>query len=493
VASLLAALLGLALVPSGATILTPFSLGSGLAGAAYTAYEIPPHAPPPDNARARMLLRGSRISAQGGWIVVDLYGGPYQIGFQNGFLTAQSAHYWILVDLGTPGSTKRETADEIAKRIVWAKVPRQYQLELEGIAAGLHAAGYRSESLWDVVAANDWADQACYATLLHKPPGRTAFETGLLGTVKRGCSAFIATGAATADGRPVMGHDTWSSYDQNFMYNVIFHVEPTRGYAFTYQSAGGQIWSGQDFYENSAGLMLTETSLATTTYRPAGVPIFVRARQVAQYAATVSQAVSTLLRDNDGAYSAEWLIGDRSGEIASLQLGCRTYNLHRTHSGFFGSSNYAWGSKGKAADPPNRANSGFARYLRWGELRDQYYGRIDVAVAKTMLADTYDTYLGRVSPDQRTICGEPENASAGAPYSGTSEDGAYDAKVCTESMVLGGLQLSARWGHPDGDSFSADSFLRTNPGWAARHGPLAVFGLRTFAAQTPDPWVLLRG
>jgi hypothetical protein len=77
------------------------------------------------------------------------------------------------------------------------------------------------------------------------------------------------------------------------------------------------------------------------------------------------------------------------------------------------------------------------------------------------------------------------------PYSSDYEGGAYDAKVCTETMARDGLQLWARWGHPNGDPFSAASFLQSNPKWAAENGPLAVFGLRTFSAQTPNPWVLM--
>ena len=279
----------------------------------YPAYLVPPHPPQPQSSLVRTALLGSSVTAQGGWIVAHLRGTPYHVGFQNGYLTAQSANYWILVDLGKPGGTSRKAGEKIARDVVWKKIPRQYQLELEGIAAGLQAAGYAHDTLWDVVAANNWADQACYALLLHSRVAITRMEGGLLSRARKGgCSAFIATGKATTDGRPVMGHNTWSAYDQNFMYNVMFYVEPSTGHSFCYQSAGGQIWSGQDWYENSAGLMFTETTLADTTYRPSGTPIFIRAREAAQYDGSVSQVVKTLLAGNNGAYCNEWLIGDRS-------------------------------------------------------------------------------------------------------------------------------------------------------------------------------------
>jgi hypothetical protein len=437
------------------------------------------------------------VTAKGGWIVAHLHGTPYHVGFQNGYLTAQSANYWILVDLGSPGGAPRKSGEKIAKDVVWKKIPHQYQLELKGIAAGLAAAGYKHDSLWDVVAANDWADQACYAQALHGPLATTPLEAELLSrATDDGCSAFIATGKATSDGRPVMGHNTWSPYDQDFMHNVMFYVDPSVGHSFCYQSAGGQIWSGQDWYENDAGLMLTETTLADTTYRPSGTPIFIRAREAAQYDSSVSQAVATLLDHNNGAYCNEWLIGDRSGRIASLQMGCWVHDFHATRSGFYGSSNYDWGKEtraeeGSKADPPDPANDDYARYVRWRQLKAKYFGRIDATIGKRMEADTYDTYLKRICPDVRTICGEPENGWSGVPYSGSYDGGAYDAKVCTENMVLDGLQVWARWGRPDGDAFSATRFLAADPSWAADHGALAVFGLKTFAAQTPNPWVLL--
>ena len=44
------------------------------------------------------------MTAKGSWIIVHLSGGPFQIGFQNGYLTAQSSDYAIRVDVGAPGS-----------------------------------------------------------------------------------------------------------------------------------------------------------------------------------------------------------------------------------------------------------------------------------------------------------------------------------------------------------------------------------------------------
>ncbi|MGZ4199134.1 MAG: C45 family autoproteolytic acyltransferase/hydrolase [Thermoleophilia bacterium] len=487
------------------------SAGSG-AASRFAPYRIPPQVPAATSNAVRSLLRGSSVSAHDAWITVRLRGGPYQIGFQNGYLTAQSSDYAIRVDVGARGSKDRKRCDTVARRYIWPLVPVEYRRELRGIADGMHAAGYTKDTLWDVVAANAWADEACYETLL--PGGASAASASAASPAaamaahsgKGGCSAFIATGDATVDGRPVMGHDTWSDYSGAFMFNVMFYVHPRHGYDFSYQSSGGSIWSGEDWYENSAGLLLTETTLADSTYTPRGLPIFVRARQAAQYDATVAQAIDTLVRRNNGAYSNEWLIGDRTGQIASLQLGDKVYDLNETRNGFFGSSNFDWGPKTRAEeapvnpdwapDPYDPAVVDYARYLRWGQLEDHYYGKVDARVGMAMESDTYDSYLKKELPDARDLCGEPEHLTPGLLDWDSwvlDPEGATDGKVCTERMARHGLQSWACWGHGSGDHFDAAAYLAANPGWASDNGALAVFGLKTFSAQTTDRWVRLRG
>jgi len=479
------------------------------AAGAYAPYRVPAKRPPVRSARVRELLRGSRFGNDHGWIVVSLRGDPYRVGFQNGFLTAQSDDYSIRALLGARHTAYRTRSRRVA-RVAWARIPGEYRLELRGITAGLHAAGYGRDTLWDVVAANDWADQPCYQRLLRRSAGAAAGAAASPAAqqaalrrkgLKGGCSAFIASGTATADGMPVMGHNTWAEYQYAFQNNVLFYVHPRHGYAFCYQSAGGQIWSGEDWYENSAGLLLTETTLMDTTYRPQGLPVFVRAREAAQYARTVQQCIAILRMRNNGAYSNEWLMGDSTGTIASLQLGCRRYDLHVTRDGFFGSSNFDWGShtrseEGDLADPYKPAVVDYARYLRWQQLAAQYDGTIDAAVGRAMESDTYDSYLGEQHADARSICGEPEHDTPGLlpwdlwVYKGW---GAMDGKVATESMATGGLQVWACWGHPSGDTLDAAAWLRDHPMWRQKNGSFERFGLRTFARQTPNAWTLVGG
>lgn len=456
-------------------------------------YVVPPQPPAPRSKAVRALLKGSRVTTREGWIVVRLSGSPYRIGFQNGYHTAQSADYWIRLINGEPGSASRRVLARIARDYMWGRIPTRYQKELRGVRDGMRAAGY-PVSLWQVVAANGWADVLCYAKLL--PTGVRDFPDPAAKLRRGGCSAFIATGDATADGSPVAAHTTWTPGLPFCMFNVLFRVHPDKGYDLAYQSAGGQIWSGVDWYQNSAGLLLTETSLPVSDTDPRGTPVFTRVRKAAQFSDTVGDVVRTLLKGNNGCDPAEWLMGDSSGRIASLQVGCGAYDLSMTRSGFFGSANFPWGPAvrrqcGADAPPYEPADMYYARFTRWSQLSDQYYGRITARVAKTLIADTYDTYLERWGGNVRTICGKAENGTTGIPYSGNDCWGSVDAKVATSRMARDGLRVWARWGRPDGAALDAVRFLRSNPDWQAENGPLATFSLLTFSAQTPNQWTVI--
>jgi Phospholipase B. len=335
------------------------------------------------------LLNGSYAYKQDGWLVVHLEGTPYQIGYQNGYLTAENANYWLLSYLGGPED--RQTAREIAQEFVWDKIPAEYQGQLKGIAAGLQAKGYDWD-VWDVIACNQWADQEAFQAPYQEERSEEP----------EGCSAFITTGDATITGEIIIGHNTWCPYNEDFMYNVIYDVKPENGYSYRYQSAGASIWSGEDWYLNEAGLMLVETSIGEQPMNPEGNLHFTTMLYAVQYSDSIDEWFDTITANNNGGNQAEWLIGDvKTGEIASLQLLTTDWDFHRTFNGFFGSSNHLWSGRLRKlinAEEPDPESGSYARYIRWGQLRDKYYGKIDIDVGKLMLSDHYDTLLKRNAP-----------------------------------------------------------------------------------------------
>ncbi len=278
--ALCAVLLGAAAPSAARVAAAPAAPAAALADDEFAPYLVPPRPPRPHSSAVKALLRGSGVTAREGWIVARLAGSPYRIGFQNGYYTAQSADYWMRYFVGEPGSAASKILTRVARDYMWRKVPVRYQRELRGIRDGMRAAGY-PVGLWRVVAANGWADVLCYAKLL--PTELQGFDDPAAGLRTGGCSAFIATGAATADHRPVAAHTTWTPGLPFCMFNVMYQVRPDRGFDLSYQSAGGQIWSGMDWYENGSGLLLTETSLPDSVTDPRGTPVFSRVRKAAQF------------------------------------------------------------------------------------------------------------------------------------------------------------------------------------------------------------------
>src|SRR6185369_9956482 len=99
------------------------------------------------------------------------------------------------------------------------------------------------------------------------------------------CSAFVATGSYTKDGRVVIGHNNWTSYSSGERWNIMFDIVPAKGNRMLMDGAAGLIHSADDFGVNSAGIIITETTISNFSgFDPNAVPEFVRARKAMQYA-----------------------------------------------------------------------------------------------------------------------------------------------------------------------------------------------------------------
>ncbi len=449
-----------------------------------------------DDALVELLLRDSSIVQQDGWNIVHISGSPFQRGFQQGWYASESAAAILYAYLDEPGSEYREKSRGIAKEIVWAMIPQEYQQQMEGITCALNKKGHLCD-VWDIVALNNWADQEVYEEVYNELYAEQSpvFLAKAPGADR--CSAFIATGDATVGGKIVMGHNTWSVYNEDFMYNYMFYVHPDQGHDYVVQTSGASIWSGQDWYMNDAGLMVAETSLQGDASNPAGVPLFVRIVEAVQYTDNIDDFLEVLTKDSNGAYPNEWLIGDaKTGEIATAQLGCEVCEVHRTFNGFYYSSNYPWGEayraeQGDSVPEPDPMHFGYARRVRWSQLKEVHYGKIDLKTGMTMLSDHYDTYLDRNEPSARTLCGHWEAEMTDPEFIGVA-GGAYDGKVTNSDLALAGMGQWVRWGHPCGMKFDADAFLADNPDWAEDHGPIHVSYLRTFEKQsTGNPWTFI--
>jgi hypothetical protein len=345
-----------------------------------------------------------------GWIYLHIEGKPYDRGYQHGHLLAREIPEYLgrcAFELGGKADADtwngfRATANALFLR----GFDREILEEMRGIADGANANGAkwldRKIDLVDLVVAN---------TLIETAELRGAVEvtpTGLEGTrfdppgyarparkssVMDHCSAFAATGPATRDGKMIIGHVTMGSLGLAEQTNVMLDIEPDTGHRVLIQSYPGGIQSGTDWYQNDAGMVLTETTIRQTPFNIQGKPVAFRARRAIQYGANVDEVVRELGEHNNGLYTNEWLIGDgKNNEIAMYELGTQHTRLWRSSKNewFGGTPGFYWGDN-NAKDlainleyqPDPQGEPAWVPYvparrdLAWQDLYRQYQGQID--------------------------------------------------------------------------------------------------------------------
>src|SRR5499433_1911374 len=303
-------------------------------------------------------MKGSYRFERNGWIYVHLEGSPEQIGYQHGKLLAKETEDLLRVlKPFLEHETKRDWRfyRKAGEDVLWAKIDPEFQRELDAIVRGLNDAGVKADR-WDIVALNALEELPYYyVPWIEKQQDRTP-TTHAPGN----CSAIVATGSYTKDGRIVMGHNTWTDYVKGSRWNIMFDIKPQRGYRILMDGLPGVIASDDDFGINSAGIMVTETTITGfTLFDPKGSPEFYRARKAMQYSNSIDDYVRIMLDGNNGGYANDWLIGDnKTGEIALFELGLKEHSVRRTKDGYFVGSNFPVDEKLRKAetdfDPNNK-------------------------------------------------------------------------------------------------------------------------------------------
>lgn len=155
--------------------------------------------------REKQWLAKAYRNDKNGWIFLHIEGGPFERGFQRGYLTANEIDEFLKT---VAYLEKFETAKEIdffvkAANILFKnKVSKEYIEEMKGTVAGMEKAG-RKVTFEEMLFMNGFID-----VLWHWWPQ----EKDKIKMPGPGCSAFIATGEVTSDGKIVMAHNSWYFY-----------------------------------------------------------------------------------------------------------------------------------------------------------------------------------------------------------------------------------------------------------------------------------------
>ncbi len=410
----------------------------------------------PDEWPAREAVRtfgpAYRYPARG-WIYLHIEGKAYDRGYQHGYLMAREIPEYLercAYDLG--GKADSQTWDRYrtsANALFLRGFDREILEEMRGIADGANANGAnwlsRKLDLIDIVVANTAVELSTLREAVEMTP------TGLEGlrldppAYAHHCSAFAATGPATRDGKMIIGHVTWWALTLAGQTNVMLDIQPETGHRFLMQSYPGGIESGTDWYQNDAGVVLTETTIGQTGFQIDGTPVAWRARRAIQYGGTIDQVVRELGTRNNGLYSNEWLIGDaKNDEIAMYELGTNHARLWRSSKNewFGGAPGFYWGdnnAKDLAVnleyEPDPQGPPVYVPYLpgprdlAWQDLYRKYQGQIDeqfgflaFRTAPLVAAATVDAKIATADMASRLMVwaemGRPNQSAWSAPNTG---------------------------------------------------------------------------
>ena len=345
---------------------------------------------------------------QAGWLVVHVEGRPYERGVQHGRLLAEEIAGHVRCYAACQGWKAPADAWRLTRQLAEALFLRGYDRELleemKGIADGASAAGAtfdgRALDLVDIVTLNAWAELMCLQSGLRATPTRLeglVFREAAAQPApppqKGHCSAFAATGPATADGQIVFGHITMFDLYPSSFYNIWLDIQPDNGHRIAMQTYPGGVYSAMDYYITDAGLLALETTIDQTRFHAAGAPLAGRMRHALQYRDTIDGVVEELRKNNNGLYTNEWMLADtRTNEIAMFELGTYKDRLYRSSKGewFGGTEGFYWGcNNAKDLDvrletiaavndrPANLVWRPADRDMAWVKLYQQYKGKID--------------------------------------------------------------------------------------------------------------------
>lgn len=404
-------------------------------------------------------ISGHVVSRSEGWIVLNIYGKAYERGYAHGYLLSDEMRkidpafrYIVTYDLKVSFDKYLRTCSKELSPIIKRDFAELYE-ELEGILDGFTSKGLHM-TLDYLIAWN----------------GLLSMYTYFRNTNAYKCSAFIATGSATKNGKIVMAHNTHAAFIVGQTQNIMLYVHPSDGFPFVMQCAPGYIASGTDWFICSSGIMGCETTISNTNYRPKfGSPYFCRIRQAMQYGKTLDEYVEYMLKNNAGDYACSWQFGDNNtNEIMLFELGYKKHAIQRTHNGVYYGMNSAIDfelrtSETNDKDLYNIEKSSGARNFRLNQLlNDTYYGNIDRHNAKKILSDHYDVFLHKNALNSRTICKHSEydeGKFTGKPF---YPFGCTDGKVVDTYMATK-LQFEGRFGSCCGRSFNAHKHIQKYP------------------------------
>lgn len=405
-----------------------------------------------------------------GWKYISIFGPAKKRGYSYGYFCADDfkeiqkmLKFLIMEAYGYEWDYLINKISLDFKDLIQNEFTEFYE-EMEGIVEGLKAGGCDS-NIDEIIAWNFYLSISYWLSLISD-----SYHAKEGGASDR-CSAFIAVGDWTKDGKIVVAHNSFTEFIDGQYSNIILDLKPETGHRIIMQTAPCLIWSGTDFFITSKGIIGTETTIGGFYPYEKKYPICVRIRKAMQYGNSLDDYCEILLRENSGDYANSWLFGDiNENEILLLELGLKYHNIQRTKNGFFIGFNSVYDERIRNLEVNN---SGFydirrhqgARYVRLNDLMDEHKGKLDLEIAKKIISDHYDVYLQKdENPCSRTVCSHynldareyMSQSDRPKPY---APRGAVDGIVCNSELAKK-MSFICKFGSSCNIPFNKNEFFR---------------------------------
>jgi hypothetical protein len=428
-----------------------------------------------------MKIKNAISYEKNGWTYISIYGSPKERGYAYGTVCApqfkkiqEMMKFNVYEGTGQTWDYFVDACQRILNPTIKEHFPEIYE-EMEGIAAGCTAAGTPT-TVEEISAWNNSFTllDAWYNNSGEETGAKHVGEGGAKGASDR-CSAFIAVGDYTTDGKILVAHNSFSTFIDGQYMNTILDIQPEKGNRMIMQTCPCWIWSGTDFFVTSAGIIGTETTIGGFLPYENNYTIACRIRKAMQYGMNLDDYERILLDGNSGDYANSWFFGDiHTNEIMRIELGLKYHNTEKTKNGYFVGFNATY-------DPRIRnmecADSGFddirrhqgARRVRLTDLMEENKGKLDVNLAMKLIGDHYDVYLKKENPCSRTVCSHYEldareymsDPSRPKPY---APRGACDGCVVDSAMAKK-MSFMAKYGSSCEIPFIASEFCDKHRQW----------------------------
>jgi hypothetical protein len=416
-----------------------------------------------------------------GWTYISIKGLPKERGFAYGKLMVKDMKevrrildFIIYTDYGVEWNFFIKAAKKYFTPKIEEHFPEFYE-EMVGFAEGANM------SIDEVVAWNNyftlteswWANMPEEEAVIKSATSNATSSKE--GGAQERCSAFIAVGDWTSDGKIVCAHNNFSNFIDGQLAKYVIDIKPTKGNRILMMGFPGWIWSGTDFFVTSAGILGTETTIGGFVAYENNIPISCRIRNAMQYGNNLNDYEKMLLDGNSGDYANSWLFGDtNTNEIMRIELGLRFHNTERTKNGYFIGFNAPYDPRIRNLECVNtgiddlRRHQG-ARKVRLSDLMDTWKGKLNINIAQQIISDHYDVYLKKENLCSRTVCSHYEldgreymsDPSRPKPF---QPRGALDGNIVDSAMTKN-MSFLLRWGSSCGTPFYTDKFCSENRVW----------------------------